>query len=160
MVKFTDQDYSLYHQVLSCDKVMANITGGAIDEHHIKQAFERVLSTNSLHEDFGFFKIYANHEYVGYAKFTLTESKKHRMAEVGYFLLPQFWGKGVASLTIETLIERAKNQALDLCATVNKQNTISKHLLAKYGFVYQYDDVVDNLMGEYWQLPLTSLIVK
>ncbi|UNU74031.1 GNAT family N-acetyltransferase [Moraxella nasovis] len=149
LAKFTAQDYHLYHQVLSDETVMKSVTGKAIDNDEIKRAFDTVLMSNTEHDNFGYFKIYHHDKYAGFVKFKLYEQN---LAELGYFILPQFWHKGIANFIISHFIDIAKDKNINLFATVNKQNAISKHLLTKYGFVYQHDDMVDGLVGEYWRL--------
>ena len=150
--KFSPADYGLYHQVLSCDEVMQKLTTQTLDDDKIKRAFDSVIANNALHDDFGFFKIGWQGQFVGYAKLKL-ENKDSTCAELAYFLLPKYWGLGLASMAIKQLIATAKTTHIrQLYATVSKQNPVSQHILAKFGFVYRHDEMIDDMDGEYWEL--------
>lgn len=150
--KFTTTDYEYYHQVLSFDTVMKNVTGKAVDDMEIKRAFDDVIANGLLHEQCGFFKILWQGKFVGYVKLKLKNAKSTD-AEIAYFLLPKYWGIGLASMALKKLIDIAKTTHIkQLFATVNKQNAVSKHILKKHGFIYQHDEMIGDIDGEYWQL--------
>ncbi len=66
-------------------------------------------------------------------------NKEHRKAEMGYWLLPDNWGKGIMTEVLPLIIEHAFD-TLDLHrieATVEVDNIASKKLLSKQGFEYE-----------------------
>jgi [ribosomal protein S5]-alanine N-acetyltransferase len=62
--------------------------------------------------------------------------KPHNRAEIGYSLLPEYWGKGLMAETFKTLIEFGFNQMQvhSIEANVNPQNQKSIQLLERVGF--------------------------
>jgi [ribosomal protein S5]-alanine N-acetyltransferase len=76
--------------------------------------------TNQLIGSFGFWRI----------------TKPHNRAEIGYSLLPEYWGKGLMAETFKTLIEFGFNQMQvhSIEANVNPQNQKSIQLLERVGF--------------------------
>jgi [ribosomal protein S5]-alanine N-acetyltransferase len=76
--------------------------------------------TNQLIGSFGFWKLFKN----------------HCRAEIGYSLLPEYWGKGLMAETFKALIEFGFNQMQvhSIEANVNPENQKSKQLLERVGF--------------------------
>lgn len=64
---------------------------------------------------------------------------EHRKAEIGYWIVPQFWGKGIATEVIQPVIEYwQKEKGLHrLEASIETQNTASVRVLEKAGFTYE-----------------------
>ena len=62
--------------------------------------------------------------------------KQHCRAEIGYSLLPEYWGKGFMTETFETLIEFGfgKMHLHSIEANVNPQNQNSIKMLERIGF--------------------------
>ena len=62
--------------------------------------------------------------------------KEHYRAEVGYTLLPDFWGKGIMSEVLDTIIDYGftKIGLHSIEANVNPENQASIRLLEKHGF--------------------------
>ena len=71
-------------------------------------------------------------------------------AELGYMLLPEYWGKGIASQVVTFLIEHAKQQAYlkDLMAIIDPENIASRKILINNGFHSQEFKDFDGLAGE------------
>lgn len=60
----------------------------------------------------------------------------HKKAELGYWLLPRFWQKGIASEVMVPVLEFWKKKGLHrLEAFVEDENIASMRLLEKYGFM-------------------------
>lgn len=153
LIKFTAGEYLLFAQVLKNPAVMQNITGKPICENEIKKAWERVLKTNEQNNDFGFYKIIKNGQYVGYGKLSLeTDVLDGPCSEMGYFLLPEFWGQSIGYQAGLGLIELAKNHPYPMIATVSQDNMISKKLLSKLGMVFHKNIELDEKVGEVWVL--------
>lgn len=152
LIPFTADDYADYARVLQNPHVMENITGCAIAESEIQRAFGAVLNANQASQTFGFFRILVEGEYAGYAKFKRETADS---VELGYFLLPEFWGKGIAFHVSQQLIARLADQPQiqRLIATINPANLRSKRLLQKLGFVYHSAIELDNDLGECWHKP-------
>jgi ribosomal-protein-alanine N-acetyltransferase len=65
--------------------------------------------------------------------------KEHRKAEVGFWLLPQYWGKGIVSEAMQQLIQYCKNEKNihRLEAFVEEGNKASCRVLEKANFKYE-----------------------
>ncbi len=63
----------------------------------------------------------------------------HNKAEIGFWLLPEYWGKGIASETLQTVINywKVEKGLHRLEGFVEEGNTASSMLLEKAGFQYE-----------------------
>lgn len=61
---------------------------------------------------------------------------KHKRCETGYWLFPEFWGKGYAKEALGAILEHADTQLNmhRIAAEVEPDNTASKQLLSGLGF--------------------------
>lgn len=157
--KFSDDDYLLFAQVLNNEQVMANVTGSAISEDDIQDAWNnRVRIINRQCELFGYYKIMVDAHYADYVKLTPNNDIfTEPYVEIGYFLLPEFWGKGIGFMAGCQLVQLAKSQSLPIVATVNRKNTISKKLLTKLKFYFHNNIELDEQIGELRLLDTASI---
>lgn len=86
---------------------------------------------------------------------------EHRKAEIGFWLLPQFWNKGFATEAIKAVIQYWKTEkALHrLEAFVEVGNGASASLLSKAGFLYEgtmHDCEIKN--GKFISLQIYALL--
>lgn len=155
--KFNKNDFELYFRLMGNENVMKMISGEplAIDEAKIK--FERVLRINEAYPEIGYFvvrEIKTSH-FIGLAKIVVTEGEE---AEIGYALLPAYWGLGYGSEISEKLVEKA--QSLDfiknLVAIIDPLNEASKRILKKSDFIFEKSCEIDGLPGEIYRLKLPS----
>jgi [ribosomal protein S5]-alanine N-acetyltransferase len=74
-------------------------------------------------------------ELLGTVGFWRFDKANHR-AEIGYMLLPQYWGKGMATEALAVVIPYAFNtlKLHSIEANVNPENEASKKLLIRTGF--------------------------
>lgn len=87
---------------------------------------------------------------------------EHNKAEIGFWLLPQYWNKGFASEALNATIDYWKNKKNlhRLEGFVEEGNTASRKLLEKAGFLYEgimRDCEIKN--GKYISLFIYSLIL-
>ncbi len=63
-------------------------------------------------------------------------NRTHHKAEIGYWLFPEFWGKGYASEALQAILHVAQHTLLlhRISAEVEPENTDSCKLLQKLGF--------------------------
>jgi len=86
---------------------------------------------------------------LGFAKLEI-KGANHREAELGYMLLPEFWGKGYGSEIARLLMEIAKSDT-DLSriyANVDPNNMASRKILLHLGFVSEEYNEIDGLPNE------------
>lgn len=69
-------------------------------------------------------------------------SKEEKVYEIGFHLLPEFWGKGYATEGATAVIDYAYSvvKVSGLFAGHNPKNKNSAHTLKKLGFVYTHDE--------------------
>ncbi|MFI5219636.1 MAG: GNAT family N-acetyltransferase [Bacteroidia bacterium] len=75
---------------------------------------------------------------IGNISFWRFEKENHR-AEIGYLLLPEYWGKGIMKEAIDAIVDYGfKNIRIhSIEANVNPKNKASLKLLEKSGFVQE-----------------------
>ncbi len=78
---------------------------------------------NDQQEFMGVFSIYHIHA-------------QHKKCELGYWLFPEYWGKGYATLSVQAMLTFVKEQLKlhRIAAEIEPENTDSTQLLAKLGF--------------------------
>ena len=155
--KFTILDFEAYFQLVKNVDVMQMITERALSIEEAEVEFELVLSKNQYDQALGNYKIldaHTNH-FIGLAKLVL-DRPDATTAELGYMLLPEFWGKGIASQVVTFLIDHAKKQSQlkDLIAIIDPVNIPSRKILINNGFHSQEFKDFDGLSGEILSLIL------
>lgn len=155
--KFRADDFHLYYSLVSNEQVMAMITERVLEMEEAKKDFEKIISFNSRDPLFGYYKILEkdNLEFIGLGKLEMEDLDK-KEAELGYMILPQFWGKGIASTVSLTLIELAKlNTSIDkLYAIIDPKNAPSRKVLTKNGFKHKEYLEYEGLPGEILELKM------
>jgi len=128
-------DFHFYSRLVSDEKVMQYITGKALTLEEAESRFQLSLYGVKGYSDTGFFiiKHFEDQEFVGMCKLVQFDESA---AEIGYMLLPEWWGKGYASEIVESLLElvKAKNYSNEIVGLVDPGNLASINVLAKFGF--------------------------
>jgi RimJ/RimL family protein N-acetyltransferase len=147
--KFTSQDFESYFRLVGDSRVMAMITERAIPLHEAKCDYEKLLTRNNIHPELGQFKIHAGGHFVGLAKLEVLEEKS-TTAEVGYMILPEYWGQGIAGRVASLLVEKAQTQPRlqSLFAIIDPANLPSKKVLLNNQFTSREFRDFDGLPGE------------
>lgn len=140
---------------------MEMITERAIGLEEAQKDFNKILENNELELNFGNFKILneVTNEFLGLAKLEITETNRTE-AELGYMILPEHWGKGIASTVTEKLIETARNQQSikRIFAIIDPKNVPSRKVLINNGFYSKEFRDFDGLPGEILELNLIETI--
>lgn len=149
--KFTENDFDFYFKLVGNEKVMAMITERAISMTEAKDNFSKIIQNNKLHEFFGSYKIVRNlnQEFIGFIKLTI-QKLSDTEAELGYMLLPEYWGKGIAGNVVRDMIKRSRslNQFTRITALIDPKNIPSRQILIKNGFSSVQIIDYDGLPGE------------
>ena len=153
--QLTEADYQLYLTMATNGAVMRYITGKSLTNFEARERFKSMIDCNEKYSDFGFYTIRhkMDRSFVGLGKLVVINEK---VAEIGYSLLPDFWGNKYATEIAGLFIDYAKNTAaiLELIAFVNPQNIASKKLLAKYGFSWLETGFLNEQPTEIHQLKI------
>lgn len=156
-MKMESKDFTLHYLLVSNEKVMKMVSGKIMNPEEARDKFDKILQANRLHPELGYFKITKtlNEEFIGVAKIELKE-KISNEAELGYLILPEFWGKGIAGKVAKRLIELASEEKqLDkLYAIIDPENIPSRKVLEKNGFISKEFKDFDGLPGELLELDL------
>lgn len=153
--KFTPLDIKDYLSWYTNNEVMKYITGRGLTQPEAEARFKIALGMNDQHPDAGLYAVRkrGSDEFVGIAKFVYKDPHE---AEVGYGMLPEYWGKGYASEILDCMVKLSKkhHRVTKLIAIVNPENLSSKKVLAKKGFVFDKQITEDNFLLEYYKLPV------
>ena len=149
--KFSEKDFQKYFQLVSNEKIMSMITGRALQREETEERYKRLLDGNRIHEAFGSFMVFEKKSgcFLGYGKMVLdTENKTE--AETGYMLFPEYWGRGYATEITKLLVEKAEKAGIldRVTAIIDPENTASRNVLLKNGFVSEKICDIDGLPGE------------
>ncbi len=135
--KFTPEDFEKYYQLVSDERVMAMITKRVLPIDEAVEKYNLILKNNELKESFGNFKVIeaSTNNFVGYGMLRIKE-KNSTEAELGYMLLPNYWGKGIGNEIARLLIEKANAEKLvdKIIATIDPDNAASRKILTNNGF--------------------------
>ena len=149
--KFSAQDFDKYYELVGNENVMAMITERAISREAAIKDFEVLLTKNRRHKFFGSFKVFelTNNHFIGLAKLEINENNREE-AELGYMLLPEFWGKGLGSEIAKLLIDKAilESNLNKVFAIIDPNNIPSLKILKRNGFVSGKVCEIDGLPGE------------
>jgi [ribosomal protein S5]-alanine N-acetyltransferase len=154
--KLTDNDFTLYAQLTMNQDVMKYVTGQALSQEKTKLRFQKVVDTNKTSEDAGFFIVRKkdNVDFIGIVKLVQITADQF---EVGYMLLPEFWGKGYASEMVECMICLArKKQINEIIGIVDPENPASIRVLSKFGFQLYETGKFDGLEAAFYKLDLNK----
>lgn len=155
--KFQESDFQLYFDLVNNIDVMQMITERTLSILEAQTEFSQLLSNNDLDERLGSYKILDQQtdSFVGLAKLELNSSDCSS-AELGYMLLPEHWGKGIASQVAIDLIQKAKTHPNleHIIAIIDPANIPSRKILIKNGFYSQEFKDFNGLDGEVLALNL------
>ncbi|TCM68125.1 RimJ/RimL family protein N-acetyltransferase [Acinetobacter calcoaceticus] len=163
LVAFTDtaSDFQLYLQLVSDIEVMQMITERAIAEPEAVSDYAKLLSNNALLSGCGNFKIIdaGTQQFIGLAKLEV-DHRDAAVAELGYMLLPVYWGQGIASQIAKQLIQQAQSlpQLCSLTAIIDPKHAASRKVLSKHGFESAGFEDYDGLPAEILNLSLAHEI--
>ncbi|MNC25992.1 Acetyltransferase (GNAT) family protein [compost metagenome] len=151
--KFTDLDFAVYFELVKNIKVMQMITERALTLEEAHTEFAKILSKNAYNVALGNYKILdtQTNDFMGLAKLELDQPTA-TTAELGYMLLPEYWGKGIASQVVTFLIDHAKKQPYlkDLMAIIDPENIASRKILINNGFHSKVISAFTYLLSALW----------
>ena len=149
--KMLPEDFESFYTMVSNEKVMVTVTGRALSEVEALKKFKSLLSNNILHKSFGSFKVMdtSNSGLMGFAKLEITREKLNE-AELGFLLLPEYWGKGYGSEIAGILMKVAISDPhlKRVWANVDPDNKASRKILINNGFVSEKLGIIDGLPSE------------
>ena len=149
--KLLPQDFESFYALTGNEKVMAMITERPLSKEEALKKFNYFLENNKLHKSFGSFKVFKVEDsgVLGFAKLEITEENRYE-AELGYMLLPEFWGRGYGNEIAEHLLEVAISDPLlkRVYANTDPDNSASRKILLKNGFTSEKVGRINGLPSE------------
>lgn len=153
--KFKKSDFKNYFCLMGDENVMKMITGKAFDETEAKKRFAAILETYKDKDQIGYFKVSMkiNRQFIGFSKIVVEENNQ---AEIGYCLLPEFWGKGFGYEISEKLVRHSKSfdSIQYLIANIDPENSASRKILLKSKFQLTGKGLYIGLPAEFYNLNL------
>ncbi len=154
---FSEEDFDDYFHLVSNAEVMKMITGHPLSEKDAAERFEKIQLVHKENNEIGYYKLSSllDGSFVGLGKLVMVGANE---AEIGYVLLPEFWGKGYGSEVSEAMIKRSTevSQIESLMAIIDPENTASKRILEKCGFSWHHDGEYYGLPAAYFKMNLSS----
>ena len=149
--KLLPQDFESFYALTGNEKVMAMITERPLSMEEALKKFNYFLENNRLHKSFGSFKVLevGSSKLLGFAKLEITKEKPNE-AELGYMLLPEFWGNGFGNEIAEALLEVAISDPnlTRVYANTDPNNLASRKILINNGFASEEINGLDGLPNE------------
>jgi RimJ/RimL family protein N-acetyltransferase len=149
--KMTAKDFEAFYALAGNSKVMEMITGKPQTREEALRKFKSLLGNNRWKESLGSFMVFeqASSQLLGFAKLEL-KGANQKEAELGYSLLPEFWGKGFGSEIAEQLMKVAESDPdlTRIYADVDPSNMASKKILLRLGFVPEQLNEINGLPNE------------
>lgn len=149
--KFGSVDFDDYLRLVSDIRVMAMITECSIPADEARRDYDTLLADNQAQGSLGHFRILSapQCDFIGLAKLSLTKEDPHA-AELGYMMLPEYWGQGIGGKVARLLVELADRQPglRSLFAIIDPSNLPSRKILTGAGFTTRELKDFDGLPGE------------
>ena len=155
--KFESQDLIYYTKLNTNFEGMQYITGRVLDETEIGTKFENLLRINEQDPEMGVFVVsnITDNEFIGLAKLTIYEND-FSQAEVGYSMLPQFWGKGYGSEMLLAMMDLANEIPFikTLIGIIDPSNKASEKILTNQNFTFYKSAPCGELPGAFYKLDI------
>ncbi|MEW4427155.1 MULTISPECIES: GNAT family N-acetyltransferase [Paenibacillus] len=153
-VKYAEPDFADYYALVSNMEVMKQITERTLPEDEAKNQFRSMLDYN-LGSSCGYYRVSdANGAGLAYAKLIPDETDSSR-AEMGYMVLPEYWGQGHGTSIASRLILKAQAAGIGvLYAIIDPSNVASRRILTRQNFVSTRTGDMEGLPGEILELNL------
>ena len=155
--RLSTDHYELYSRLVMNEAVMKYITGKALNAEEAEIRFYKAVDATIKNPEAGFFIVSSKQDdnLVGVAKLVGIEAKQ---AELGYMILPEYWGKGFASEMVEFMIRLTRELKLadELVGIVDPENPASIGVLTKFGFTLFETGEYEGLVSASYKLNLTN----
>lgn len=153
----TKNDRENYMAWYTNDDVMKYITGEGLNQVAADERFIKAIKNNEAHPEVGLYlaKHRQSGQFIGIAKLTYINDTQ---AEVGYGMMPAYWGMGYATEMLQCLMTYAQSipQIKELIGIVNPENSSSVKVLTKQGFEWYENDELQEGNAVYYRLKLSN----
>lgn len=140
---WTEEDYPLAKRLWENEKVSEYITAtGKFTQEEIKARLKKEMENQNKY-GIEYWPIFfsGNDEFIGCCGLR-PYFMENKILEIGFHLLPEFWGRGLAKEAAKTVIDYARDilEVHGIFAGHNPNNINSAKLLLKLGFIYTHDE--------------------
>lgn len=136
-------------------EVMRYVTPRPLTREQAVRRFEKAMGINGKYEKLGYWLAYDKNtqEPIAYLRLVRMGQDYH---EIGYLVLPEFWGQKYGSEIGHALVEYAHSlqEISKLMGIVLVENKASRRILEKCGFEFQKTGVFEGAKAEFYQLDL------
>lgn len=137
LIPTTKDDFEIFQQLFTNEKVteFLNISHKQ-ESQKLRMNFENLLSVQNQKHIFAWKMVLKeNNQPIGRINIASIVRKSARL-DLGFVLLPKFWGIGIMSEAVNQLIKYLFNEinVHKITATTNNENLRSKKILVNYGF--------------------------
>lgn len=142
--EYKESDIGSLHLLLTNKKVMTympEIKSNSLDDSY-RTLYDAILESKLIHRNKYFFAIEdkAADIYIGEIGYTtLLESIDGKVVNLGYFILPQHWGKGYVTEAVRMIIDYMfeTQNIIKICAGCVADNVASIQVMEKAGMVQE-----------------------
>jgi len=155
--RLSPDDFPFYFRLVGDARVMAKVTGQALDPVQARERLARATAQPPLHPFLGFFLAFERLSGQFAGQFKL-ESHGPDEAELGYLLLPELWGRGLASEMGRHACQLAARVPglKRLRALIDPSNAPSRRVLLGLGFRPEGPSTWESLPAEsFWRSPVS-----
>jgi [ribosomal protein S5]-alanine N-acetyltransferase len=148
-------DLENYMSLVTNQDVMKYITYFALTPENGKLRFEKAVEINEKYPEIGYYSVRMKEGdgFIGLVKLIHLADDQ---AEIGYMLLPAYWGKQFATEMVTHFVAYARKVKGigELIAVVDPENAASIKVLKKCSFYLFKSDLIDNLPADYYMLDI------
>ncbi len=143
---YQEADFDGFHEIFTSDEVMRlmpEVKTSSVDES-LKFLYESIAESKFENRRKFFFAITLKEtgRYIGEIGFsTLIEAYEGRVVNLGYFIMPEYWGQGLVTEAVEGVMNYAFNE-LDVIKIESgclKANVGSTKVMTKVGMTLEAD---------------------
>lgn len=150
-------DRTNYMSLVTNPDVMKYITYFALSPENGKLRFEKAVEINNKYPEIGYYSVRSKYDatFMGLVKLIYLAIGQ---AEIGYMLLPPYWGRQYATEMVTHFVAYARKvEGIgELIAVVDPENAASIRVLKKCNFYLLKSDLIDNLPADYYKLDLSK----
>jgi ribosomal-protein-alanine N-acetyltransferase len=137
LIEYSKDDFNYLSLLFQNPDVMRYTLDDCYSQDELKNYFRKILGNNESKNRKQYeYKVIINDEFIGFADFEITQTMRSGgIAEIGYLILPEHWGKGYGTLIAKELINVCFNR-LNLhkvTASCNIDNIGSWKVMEKAG---------------------------
>ncbi len=150
---FQKTDFPLV-QTINKDEQATRYVGGVKSDQEIELSMKKYLSYHLEHQGYGYWytTLRSSGSFVGF--FILKILVETNETEIGYRLMPDFWGMGIATEGAKALVDYCfQHLKTDkVVGVTHPENLASQRVLEKAGLVYQKIDQYYQMRCTYYSI--------